>query len=265
MQTDQQSACRPSTRSTPASLYASAYKPETGREKCSKNSCATGVRQVHATYRLPARNCDSKFARIAQKSSEVKAVAYRRWISHFPQPSVHQSVRLKQSPKSNCLSKKKGNKNAQNSQSCIVKQSISRCKTDYLALQGWLSWTAKLTILGRKVDYLGLQDTQDGATGSQIRHLEMLISTVPIVKIFRIPARCFAASQQNADSLNTRRKMWHTYITGGFYNIAGISLPFKLEDAVTFWYFRPLYTHYKIYRHIGDIILCIYFAFVVKH
>ena len=40
----------------------------------------------------------------------------------------------KQNPKSNCLSKKKGNKNAQNSQSCIVKQSMSRCKTDYLAL-----------------------------------------------------------------------------------------------------------------------------------
>ena len=44
-----------------------------------------------------------------------------------------------------------------------------------------------------------------------------------------------------------------------------ISLPFKLEDAATFRYFRSLYTHYIIYRHIGDIILCIYFAFVVKH
>ena len=162
MQTDQQSACRPSTRSTPASLYASAYKPETGREKCSKNSCATGVRQVHATYRLPARNCDSKFARIAQKSSEVKAVAYRRWISHFPQPSVHQSVRLKQSPKSNCLSKKKGNKNAQNSQSCIVKQSISRCKTDYLRQQSWLSWVARLTILGCKTLKMAQQEVRDG-------------------------------------------------------------------------------------------------------
>lgn len=164
------------------------------------------------------RNCDFKFARIAQKSSEVKAVAYRRWILYFPQPSVHQCVKLKQSPKSNCLSKKKGNKNAQNSQSCIVKQSISRCKTDYLALQGWLSWAAKLTISGRKVDYLGSQDTQGGATGSQRRHPEMLISTIPVVKIFRIPARFFAASQQNADGQNTRRKMWHTYITGGFYN-----------------------------------------------
>ena len=136
MQTDRQSACRLSTRSTPPSVFATAYKPETGREKCSKNSCATGVRQLHATHRLPARNCDLKFARIAQTSSEVKAAAYRRRILHFQQPSVHQSFRLKQSPKSNCLSKKKGNKNAQNSQSCIVKQSISRCKTDYLGLQG---------------------------------------------------------------------------------------------------------------------------------
>ena len=62
-----------------------------------------------------------------------------------------------------------------------------------------LFYVARLTILGCKVDCLGLQDTRNGCEGGLKRCLEMLISTFSVVKIFHT-TECFFAGQQRRTS-----------------------------------------------------------------